>query len=530
DIHRQVIAIQEEDVQPLSKFAEGVPARLEEIVEKALAKDPDERYQTAKDLLIDLRNLKRKLDVDAEIERTVAPELRSTASNVSGAQGTTASAQQAAQTTPVGQAKPTSSAEYIVSQIKQHKRGAALIAFLVIFVAVALSIYLYFMHRSVQPGASASSDAIDSVAVLPLVNESHDPNVDWLTDGLTESIIYKLSQLPNLKVLARSTVFRYKGRDIDAAQAARELQVRAVLTGRVLQHGDDLTVSAELIDARDNRLLWGERYERKMTDLNSVQQEIARVVSEKLRQRLTGDEQRQLASHDTANSEAYQFYLRGRYYWNKRTPDGLRKAIGYFQQAVDRDPTYALAYAGLGDSYCLLPNYGGNPPSESMPQAKAAARKALEIDDHLAEGHASLGQILFYDWDFAGGERELRRAIELNPNYASAHQWLGELLSALGRHDEAIVEVRRALELDPLSIIINRVLGDIYYSARRYDEAIEQLRKTVEMDPNFPTARASLADAYGAKGIYGEAVKEYAKFEELVSGDNKQSAAAMLDA
>ncbi|HKC66099.1 MAG TPA: protein kinase [Pyrinomonadaceae bacterium] len=532
DIHRQIIAIQETDPPPLSKFAEGVPERLEEIVEKALAKDPDERYQTAKDLLIDLRNLKRKLDVDAEIERTYAPEFRSTTSGASGTQGTASNAQQSsAQTTPVGQAQPTSSAEYIVSQIKQHKRGAALIALALVFAAATVAAYFYLSKRNGEPTRSTSADTIDSIAVLPLTNESHDPNVDWLADGLTESIIYKLSQLPNLKVLARSTVFRYKGKEIDPAQAARELNVRAVLTGRVLQHGDDLTVSAELIDTRDNRLLWGERYDRKMTDLNAVQQEIARVVSEKLRQKLTGEEQRQLAKQDTTNSEAYQFYLKGRYYWNKRSPDNFRKAISYFQQALERDPNYALAYSGLADAYCLLPNYGGSTPAETMPKAKAAARKALEIDDSLAEGHASLGQILFYDWDFAGGERELRRAIELNPNYASAHQWLGELLSAMGRFDEAIAEVRRALELDPLSLIINRVLADAYYSARRYDEAIEQYRKTIEIDPNFATAHGDLGDAFAAKGMHAEAVAEYAKSDEIMEGEEgKKNAAAILDA
>ena len=533
DVHRQIIAIQENDPLPLSRFAEGVPTRLEEIIEKALAKDPDERYQTAKDLLIDLRNLKRKLDVDAEIERTVAPELRSMTGGASNAQATISSAQQpSARTDRVEPAQPTSSASAIVSQIKQHKRGALTIALSLLFAAAAIAIYFYFAKRKSEPTNPASVETIDSIAVLPLVNESHDPNVDWLADGLTETIIYKLSQLPNLKVLARSTVFRYKGRDVDPAQVARELNVHAVLTGRVLQHGDGLTVSAELIDARDNRLLWGEHYERKMTDLNAVQQEIAREVSEKLQQKLTGEEQKQLARHDTTNSEAYQFYLKGRYYWGKRTPDNLRKAIVYFQQALERDPTYALAYSGLADAYGLLPNYGGNPPSETMPQARAAAQKALELDDNLAEAHASLAEILHnYYWDFPREEIELKRALELNPNYATAHQWYAEYLSCMGRHDEAIVEARRALELDPLSLIINRVLADVYYYARRYDEAIDQYRKTLEIDPSFPVAHAVLAGAYRMKGMYAEAVAENAKAEELgISGGNKQSAAAMLDA
>jgi serine/threonine-protein kinase len=517
DIHRQIIAIQETDPPPLSRFAEGVPERLEEIVEKALAKDPDERYQTAKDLLIDLRNLKRKLDVDAEIERTYAPELRSTTSGASGAQSTVSNAQQdAAQTAKVGQAQPTSSAEFIVSQIKQHKLGVQIIAVALVVATISVVTYFYLAKRNGEPTISNAVETIDSIAVLPLVNESHDPTVDWLADGLTESIIYKLSQLPNLKVLARSTVFHYKGKDVDAAQVARELNVRAVLMGRVWQHGDDLTVSAELIDARDNRLLWGERYERKMTDVNSVQQEIARIVSEKLRQKLTGEEQKQLAKGNTQNTEAYQLYLKGRYYWNKRTGEAFKKSIEYFNQAIERDPNYALAYAGLADTYNLIPNYSAGSPQEFFPKAKAAAMKALEIDDTLTEAHTSLGDILFvYDWNFAGSSRELQRAIELNPNYATAHHWYGENLGNLGRFDEGLAELKRAQELDPLSLIINADIGEVYIWARQYDKAVEQLRKTIEMDQNFYYAHWHLGLAYESKGSFQEAIAEYQKALQL---------------
>jgi tetratricopeptide (TPR) repeat protein len=282
---------------------------------------------------------------------------------------------------------------------------------------------------------------------------------------------------------------------------------------------------------RDNKQLWGQHYNRKLSDALVVQEEIAREITDRLRLRLTGAERSRVTKRYTDDPQAYQFYLKGRYYWNKRTPDNFRKAIQYFQQALDRDPNYALAYSGLADSYALLPNYEGASPRETVAQAKAAALKALQIDEHLAEGHASLGQILFYDYDFASAERELRHAVELNPNYASGHQWLGELLSSLGRHEEALVEVRRALELDPLSIIINRVLGNVYYNARRYDPAVDQFRKTIEMDPGFATAHAGLGDAYVMKGMYGEAIGEFAKAEELgLGGGSKETAAALLDA
>jgi serine/threonine protein kinase/Tfp pilus assembly protein PilF len=537
DIHRQIIAIQETDPPPLSKFAEGVPERLEEIVDKALAKDPDERYQTAKDLLIDLRNLKRKLDVDAEIERTYAPELRSATSGASGAQSTVSNApqsnaqQSAAQTASVGNAPPTSSAEYIVSQIKQHKRGVQIIALALVVATVSVVAYFYLAKRNSEPTSSNAVETIDSIAVLPLVNESHDPTVDWLADGLTESIIYKLSQLPNLKVLARSTVFRYKGKDVDPAQVARELNVRAVLTGRVVQHGDDLTVSAELIDTRDNRLLWGERYERKMTDLNAVQQEIAREVSEKLRQKLTGEEQKQLAKGNTESTEAYQLYLKGRYYWNKRTSEALKQSIEYFNQAVERDPNYALAYSGLADAYNLLAVYDVAPSREVYPKAKEAAQRALELDNTLAEAHTSWANVLeTYEWKFAEAENEYRQAIRLNPNYGTAHQWLAELLSKLGRHKEAIDEIKRALEVDPLSLIINAVAGRIYELAGQYDEAIAQLKRTIAIDKNFRAAHDFLSSAYEDKGMYEEAISEFqtARISAGLTPEEAASRAAVL--
>lgn len=354
--------------------------------------------------------------------------------------------------------------------------------------------------------------AIDSIAVLPFENQTQDPNNDYLSDGLTESIINSLTQLPNLKVIARSSVFRYKGKSSDPFAAGKQLGVRAVLTGRMVKQGEDVIVSAELIDLRDNKQLWGERYQRRMADLLTVQREIAREITTNLRPRLSGEEKDRAAKDYTTNSEAYQLYLKGRFYWAKRTPPDFHKAIAFFEQAIAKDPNYALAYSGLADSYALLPVYGEGRPMDWMPKAKAAAQKALALDDNLSEAHASLGQIIAnYDYDFAGAERELQRAIVLNPNYATAHQWRAENLSTLERFDEALAEVRRALELDPLSLIINRIYADLLMDARRYDEALEQYRKTLELDPNFVTTNFFLGRAYEAKGQYDEAVAQYNK-------------------
>jgi TolB-like protein/Tfp pilus assembly protein PilF len=395
-------------------------------------------------------------------------------------------------------------------------------------IALVLGLGGYFGYRSFY----ASGQQINSIAVMPFVNESGNTDVDYLSDGMTETLIGSLSQLPNLSVKGRSTVFRYKGRETDAKTIGRELGVQAVLNGRVTQRGDRLTLSLELLDAQTENVIWADKYDRQQTDLVALQNEIAREVSSKLKTRLSGTDEKKLAKTYTEDSEAYQLYLKGRFYWNKRTIDGFRKAIGYFQQAIERDPNYALAYSGLADAYALLNPYGANPPSETMPQAKAAALKALEIDDSLAEAHASLGQILeYYDWDFQGAQRELNRAIELDPNYAPAYQWRGEFLMDLDHPDEAIAEVRRALELDPLSLIINRTLGDMFLFARRYDEAKEQYRKTIEIDPNWYSAHQLLGTVYEAKGMYGEAVAEYSKAQELgLGGGTKQDSAESLDA
>lgn len=336
----------------------------------------------------------------------------------------------------------------------------------------------------------SSRKTIDSLAVLPLVNASLDAEMDYFSDGITESIINNLSQLPKLRVVPRSTVFRYKGRDVDPQTIGRELNVRAVFTGRVLQHGDSLVIKAELIDIEQESQLWGEQYRRKLTDILELEEEISREISGKLRLRLSGEEKKRLVKRYTENTQAYHLYLKGRYYTNKRTEEWIKKGIEYFQQATDTDPNYALAYAGLADAYAFLASStGGMPPRETYPKAKAAALKALEIDDALAEAHTSLGFFhLMYDWNFAEAEREFKRAIKLNPGYANAHDGYGFLLKATGRNEEAIRASRQAKKLDPLSLFTNVSLAWAYYFARDYERAVEQGRKALEMEPRFDFA------------------------------------------
>ncbi|MCA1849770.1 MAG: winged helix-turn-helix domain-containing protein, partial [Acidobacteria bacterium] len=314
----------------------------------------------------------------------------------------------------------------------------------------------------------ARGEAIDSLAVLPLANACADPSWEYLSDGITESLINTLSQVPELRVVPRSTVFRYKGRDVDPQEAGRELGVRAALAGRVCQIGNMLIVQVDLIDVANQAQLWGEHYRREMSDIFDVQEEVAREIFGKLRVRLTSEQRRRLGKRQTESTEAYQAYLKGRYHWNKRTEDGLKKSTQYFQEAVEIDPAYAPAYAGLADSYALpaIAEYGLLPPREGMPRAKAAASRALEVDETLAEAQTTLAHVrAFYDWDWPGAELEFLRAIELNPDYAFSHHWYALYLTAMGRHAEAIAEEGRAQEIDPLSLIINKNVGTILYYA-----------------------------------------------------------------
>ena len=358
--------------------------------------------------------------------------------------------------------------------------------------------------------------AIESIAVMPFVNESGNADVEYLSDGMTETLISSLSQLPNLNVKPRSSVFRYKGKDTNPQIIGKELNVQAILNGRVVQRGQDLSLFVELIDVALEKVVWSQQYNRKQADLVTLQSEIARDVSSKLKSQLSGAEVAKVEKNYTANAEAYQLYLKGKFHWNKRTGEALKQAAEFYRQAIERDPNYALAYSGLAETYVLFSSYDVAPANDSMPQAKAAALRALEIDDSLAEAHTALGFYLSnYEWDRAGSEKEYRRAIELKPNYSTAHHWLGADLGNVKRFDESLAEMRRAEELDPLSPIIGTNLGDMLVLARRYDEGIAQYKRTLVRNPNFAYAHAALSRAYGAKGMYGEAIAETRRYMEL---------------
>ncbi len=435
--------------QPESVSSHG--PELERIVRKCLEKDRERRYYSARDLAVDLRSLEQP-----------------------------------------------SAAAIAASPGRRRWVAGAIAAVLV--AAAGVAGYLYW----------GRGQAIDSVAVLPFVNAGGNPDAEYLSDGITESLIDSLSQLPNLKVRSRNMAFRYKGKEADAQKAGRELGVPVILTGRVTQRGDSLAIRVELVDVADNNQLWGQSYNRKLADVLAVQADISRDVTEKLRLRLGGAEQQQLAKRPTENAEAFQLYLQGRFHLIKRTPQGHQKAIEYFQQAIAKDPAYARAHAGLADAYSYMSFDGGAAPKETMPKALEAAQKALQIDEKLAEAHVSVGLVKrFYEWDWAGAEREFQRAIELNSSYAEAHHQYGGLLLGLGRYDQAIAEIQRARELEPLNLLINTHLGWVLGSVGRHDAALEQFRKTHEMDPNYAHAYFDSGQLYTALGKYPEALAAY---------------------
>jgi TolB-like protein len=450
-----------------------LPSKLEEIIHKALEKDRKVRCQHASEFRADLMRLKRDTDTGRAATQ-VKPTLRMIGS-------------------------------------KRAKQIVAAVAASIVVLAATVS--LYWLR--------GSGKAIDSLAVLPFVNVGADPNTDYLSDGITENLINSLSRLPKLRVVPRSLVFAYKGREMDPRKVGRDLNVRAVLMGRVVQRGDNLNIQTELVDVTEVSQLWGQQYSRKLSDIIVIQEEISSAVSQKLRLRPSEEEQKRLTKRYTENPEAHQFYLKGRYLWNRRTAQTLRRAAEYFQQAIEKDPGYALAWAGLADCYNVYSFYGVLSPKESMPRAMEAARKALELDDTLAEAHVSAGYAKRHlDWDWPGAEREFKRAVELNPNYATAHHWYGTTLCAMGRLDEGIGELKRAQECDPLSLIINADVGRWFYWSRRYDQAIDQLRKTLdEMDPNFGVAHWILGMAYEQKAMYQEALAELQKWSSLSGGD-----------
>jgi TolB-like protein/Tfp pilus assembly protein PilF len=385
----------------------------------------------------------------------------------------------------------------------------------VVVAAIVIGGYIYSSRNA--------RTAIQSIAVLPFVNESGNAENEYLSDGMTESLISSLSQIPGLNVKARSSVFRYKGKETDLQKIAHELNVQAVLNGRVVQRGEQLTLYLELVDVQTGNRIWGDQYNRKTSDLVALQSEIARDVSSRLKAKLSGADEQRLAKNYTENAEAYQLYLKGRYHWNRRTRKDQDKAVEYFNQAIAVDPNYALAYAGLADAYPFT-TLGTWP--EKNAKAREAALKAVSLDDNLAEAHTAVAQALaWYDWHFTDAERELRRAIELNPNYADAHYWYAHLLCRLGRWEEASAEYRRTLDLEPLSLIYNANYGWFLAFSRRYDEAIAHLKKTLELDENFGPTHSLLSMTYQLKGDYAASVEELAKALEI-HGDYKSAALA----
>ena len=418
----------------------GLPVELEQLVNRALAKNPDERYQTVSEVLEDLRLIKEGFG-----------------SRMSSTLVTTA------QTSP-------------------------------------------------------------SIAVLPFANLSADKEQEYFCDGMAEEIIGALTQVEGLRVVARTSAFSFRDKKVDVREIGRRLNVTAVLEGSVRKAGTRLRITAQLVSVADGYHLWSERYDRRIgqdccpEDIFSIQDEIALAIVDKLKVKLLGGEKTKILKRYTHDLDAYNLYLKGRYFWDKRTEQSLKKSIEYFQRAVEKDPDYALAHAGLADSYITLQDYSFLSPKPLLQKAKEAARKALEIDPALAEAHNALGQVMFREWDWEGGEREHRRAIELNPNYASAHHWYGLLLVYTARFDEAIAEMKKAWELDPLSLIINRNLGLVLYLARRSDQAVEQLQKTLEMDPGFSFAHATLGQAYLQKSMYQEALTELQKESDVQGG------------
>jgi TolB-like protein/protein involved in temperature-dependent protein secretion len=383
--------------------------------------------------------------------------------------------------------------------------------------------YWFFSNRT------SSTTQIESIAVLPFQNTSSNADTEYLSDGLTESLINSLSQLPNMKVIARASAFRYKGKDVDLAQIAKELNVQAIINGRVVQRGDTLSISVDLTDAQNNTQLWGRQFTKKSSDIFAVQEEITRQITDSLRVRLTGAQEERITKRYTYNEEAYKLYLQGRFHWNKRN-QSLKKAVEYFRQAIEKDPNYALAYAGLAETYALLGEYGVEPARESAPKGKAAALKALEIDPNLAEAYTALAYIKTdYEWDFEGAEKDYLKAIELNPKYATARQWYGEYLTQMAHFDEAATQIKQAQEFDPLSPVINEQMAELLMFQGQYDKALESSRKTLELEPNFPNAYSTIGWAYEEKKMFDEAFAAYQK-GMVVAGESKQKIEALEQA
>ena len=467
---------------PAVRLNPDLPAGLERTIDKLLEKDRELRYQSAAELRADLKRLARD----------------------------TQSGQSAA--APAAVQAP-SSRKYWIPAV-----GAVLI-----LMAVA-GIWYW------RSNTKTNSGQIESIAVIPFTSVGGNADTDFLSDGLTESLIDSLAHVPQLKVKSRNSVFRYKGKEVDEQKVGKELTVDALLTGRVVQRGDTVQVSADLTNVQDNTTIWGEQYERKSSDILSLQQQIAGDIADKLRSKLTGAEKQQVTKQGTQSADAYQLYVKGRYYWNKRTNADIKTAISYFNQALEKDPNYALAYSGIGDAYNTLGSYGGD-PTETALKAMAAAQKALELDPTLSHPHAILGGIkIEYSWDFAGGEAEFKKALELDPSDATARQWLSEGLCEIGgRAQEAIEEGNRAHQLDPLSPIISAQQAQAYTYDRQFDKAIEIFKKVIADNPTLGRAHGEMAYAYWGKRDYPEVIQEWKIGSQLEGDKNYAESADAMD-
>jgi len=497
-----------EPVTPITDLNPLAPPDLQRIVRRCLAKDPEDRYQTIKDVAIEIKELRHELKA-AGIETTARPD-RSVSNTAPDARPTAILNGNKTASSSSSVASRESSAEYLVSTIKQNKAAVGIVAALVIIAGIVAAVSYWRSSKS-------AATAIDSIAVLPFVNQNNDANIDWIADGLTESIINGLTPLQNLKVTPRSSVFRYKGKEIDPLKVGNELGVSAVLTGRLLQRGDDLVVSAELIDVRYNKQIWGNLYQRKVSDLLAVQTDIANSISANLRPTLSGTEALQIKKRYSQNSEAYQLYLKGRYNWLKFTPEDHKRAAAYFNQAVAIDPNFALAYSGLSDTFAASAVNGWISPREGFLKSKIASNKAVQLDDSLAEAHASAGAVaMFYDYDWATAEQEYKRAIELNPGYEITFDLYLYLLVALGRFDDGIRMAQRGIETAPASVLLSNDLGAAYYMARRFDDSFRQAQRTLELDPTHPGVLLILAGLYDAKGMHDEAIEHCRKAIDLI--------------
>ena len=483
----------------ITDFNPAASPELQRVIRKCLAKEPEKRYQTIRDTANDLEELLEEMKGASDSERSVAP---SSSATTNSAISSTADDVRSAESTVSVSQQPASSAEYVITGIKQHKL-AAVIALLVL-VAGAVGLGLYLRARNTVA-------AIESIAVMPFVNESGNADVEYLSDGMTETLISSLSNLPNLSVKPRSSVFRYKGKETNPQTIAKELNVQAILNGRVVQRGNEITLYIELIDAQKDTVLWKGDYNRQMSNLVTLQSEIARDVSGKLKSKLSGAEIAAVEKVYTNNPEAYRLYLKGVYHAAKFNKEELDIGFGYLRQAVALDPNYALAYHGLAYYHYLIVDWTMS-PHEAMPKAKEEALKAIELDDKLAVAHADLGAVYwYYDWNWPAAEKEFKRAIELDPDDSLSHEMYGWYLVTMGRVDEGIAELKRGQQLDPLAQERTSVLGWNLYLARRYDESIEQHRKAIELEPDYWPGYSWLGNALAQKGRWPEAIEAFQK-------------------